>query len=1297
MEDFINDITDFLPKYSNINNYKSDDMDFLNPYENFYESIFEKKEFFDEKLEKTEAYIDALTPLKHQKIIARFLSSHTPYDALLLLHAMGTGKTFAAINAIEQIKKENSTFDGAIICTKGKGLHQNFKTEIVEHTGTVYVPESFNTENERIARTNKLIGKYYTFYTFYDLAKLVTNTKNEELLKQMFSNKIIVIDEAHNIRLKEEKKKKTSGKVIREVIYTYKQFYKLLHLVENCKILLMSGTPIKDTIDEFANILNLIIPEKLKLPTKKQFIKKFFNFDSNIPKVDRTYYFKKNKKDELKKLLKGRVSYLKSISDVKKEFIGTKNVGDLKHFIVHEDLMSQFQSKIAIEVFDKDRKIEDKKKAGLYLPSRQCSLFIFPDKSYGKNGFSTYVKTTKLRKINKKKELVSSGDNYSLSNELREVLDGDTIEAKLKNLERYSSKYAYVIRKLLDAHKNKKSSFIYCEYVKGSGAILLSLILNLFGFSKANGDETEKGLRYAIINNITTSANKIKTLKERFNKPDNMFGEYISVIIGSKVVSEGFSFKNIQEEHILTPHWNYSETDQAIARGYRFGSHNALINAGITPILKVYQYVSIPVQKIDDKKQKIYSKSIDLLMYERSEVKDINIKKIERIIKESAFDCALTYERNFTEGYDYQRECDYTSCYYNCDGINPELYKDEFQDIESEEEIDFEEDDKTEDDTTDEDDDDKTEAYKSTDEEDEEDLSDEEDKDKDERSSKEDVDKEYNDENLQSDSELDSEIENELDNDAIDRKEIKRNDIVMIIDDEYKDVLTYGKFLQMNKDGERYEVRHDDGNLFAYLPIYIVKITEEEYKKNDNRELFNVYYQKLQDYKYQKLMDEMPELEPDTDNEDSGDGDMVLDYSTYQLYYNKNTINILIKDISNLFKNYFKLELSTIINNFLNYQVYEVITSLNIIINENRIIYNKFGFPNYLRQDNNEYFLVDILSVQSNVYSDYYTQNPLIVADKPFSKILNDMYLQNIPIIIKNIFKLETEEDVKKEIFKLPIEIIETILENSIIANVKNIIKNKKQRDIILEIFKNDYIYITEDDTWISWFLYQSKKILRCLKNIEDGWINCGDEYYEKFSDIQQQKQKQRRIENEYGYIGLYNESTGKFCLYQLEDPEEFERIKKGLKEKSIKGSALQKGLVCGTGDKMKKIKMLEFALSIFKLPFIDTKDSPYLKYFNDSTLKKHYTAITNIKDKKVSELLKVLKKDDDLIQLAEENKIKDVDDLTNDEIKYYYYYRYLSASAICQIIRKFLEEKQLIIPSKTCGGSKGSRLTQFI
>ena len=53
--------------------------------------------------------------LKHQILIARFLSPYTPYDRLLLFHDPGTGKTCTAANAYEFFRNEesNEKFIGA--------------------------------------------------------------------------------------------------------------------------------------------------------------------------------------------------------------------------------------------------------------------------------------------------------------------------------------------------------------------------------------------------------------------------------------------------------------------------------------------------------------------------------------------------------------------------------------------------------------------------------------------------------------------------------------------------------------------------------------------------------------------------------------------------------------------------------------------------------------------------------------------------------------------------------------------------------------------------------------------------------------------------------------------------------------------------------------------------------------------------------------------------------------------------------------------------------------------------------
>jgi SNF2 family DNA or RNA helicase len=235
-------IEDFLPKYPNI--IKSIDQ-IQNPYDNdFYESIFKKREFYDERLSKTEDIPNEKgTLMKHQIIIARFLSSHTIYDSLLLVHEMGTGKTCSAIGAIEQIKNEDNNFKGALIFAKGQGLLQNFIRELRDKcTAGQYIPEGYGDEKngltdiETSIRTKKLIQEFYSTGTFETAAKHLNKMKDSDIVEK-FSNHIIVIDEVHNLRIQDV----TDG----DKISMYIEFKRLLHLVKNCKIILLSGTPMK--------------------------------------------------------------------------------------------------------------------------------------------------------------------------------------------------------------------------------------------------------------------------------------------------------------------------------------------------------------------------------------------------------------------------------------------------------------------------------------------------------------------------------------------------------------------------------------------------------------------------------------------------------------------------------------------------------------------------------------------------------------------------------------------------------------------------------------------------------------------------------------------------------------------------------------------------------------------------------------------------------------------------------------------------------------------------------------------
>lgn len=665
-------VENFLFKYPSI--YDSP-YPILNPYadRSFNNIIATKKEFSNLKLSKTEPINKKGTGIqyRHQKIITRFMNSKTPYNELLLFNEMGTGKTCTAVSVIENFRK-NSTDDdmwksinGAVICAKGSALLKNFINELVfSCTDGRYIPENYEnlTQYEKVFRVKKKISDFYETHTFETLARELSKMTDMHIIRR-FSNKIFVVDEVHNLREHGSQEENidfdnsVKGYTIKPSTTTqsglnvYGQFHRMFHLIKESKILLLSGTVMKDDPSEFASVMNLILPLNLQLPSGKNFIKYFFDSPDGPVKLSAS--------------IRGRISYLKAmISSVKKVYVENPYFGrnfeemqimkTLQHFKIYAQRAHPFQNSICLRAY-----AEDIKNVSIFINSRQASLFVFPNGSYGMEGFNTYVVNKNLKNTrfaffdgapaqNKEQK-----QTYHLKKELVTAIDGN-----LDNLYKYSCKYAHTIKTLLENPKSK--SFVYCEFVNGGGCILFSKILQLFGYKEASGDEYTKYPRFALITNQTTTPAKIQKLVERFNDIDNIDGEYISVIIGSKVISEGFTFKNIRQEFIFTPHWNYSETSQVIARGWRTGSHDDLLKRGDIDVqVSIYQYATI-VSKNEA--------SIDLTMYKISENKDIYMKNIERVVKTSAFDCPLTIERNKIEGYDGMRECDYMKCDYVCDG-----------------------------------------------------------------------------------------------------------------------------------------------------------------------------------------------------------------------------------------------------------------------------------------------------------------------------------------------------------------------------------------------------------------------------------------------------------------------------------------------------------------------------------------------------------------------------------------------------------------------------------------------------
>lgn len=654
---------DFFPKYPEVRDNANP---LLNPYTDpFNQSIYNKREFNDLKLPRFEERPEAGELYKHQKIISRFFSSNTPYTGLLLLHEMGTGKTCSMFGATEQIKKEGM-YKRAYILTRNPRLLKNLRAELAYVcTKNIYSPDEPGlTELETQHRIRKLEHVFYSFITFDSMKKeLMDKRMTDARIIEEYSNCVFGIDEVHNLKLYDDGNNKSSD--------DYNQIHRLLHVAKNIKVLLLSGTPMTDHPNEIAQIMNLILPLDEQLPTGKHFTEKF------LYEKDGINYVKDGAKSVLKNAMKGRVSYLKTMmSDVNVGYVGEVYRG-LQLFRVVPGIMSRFQTNVYKDSLAKDlatgaednvqsddeddiettvvEKTKKKKKEGIYSNSRQSTLFVFPDGSYGNAGFNKYV----VRKESKSK--IGKGSKtitYVLSDELKAALQGATPADTINNIRRCSATYADTIESIL---KNRdKLHFVYGKLIEGSGNLLFGCLLSLVGYSRGDTGNNQKKLSYFNVTKSIYSEDQMKKILMYYSSAANKNGALSNVLISSKILSEGFTIKNIQQIHVLTPHWNFSELAQAIARGIRLNAHVDL--AGQNPAIQIYLHVAIP----DDG-----TKSLDLDKYIISERKDVAMKDVERLIKEAAFDCALFRDRNnIANTMENSRECEYQKCAYTCDGIS---------------------------------------------------------------------------------------------------------------------------------------------------------------------------------------------------------------------------------------------------------------------------------------------------------------------------------------------------------------------------------------------------------------------------------------------------------------------------------------------------------------------------------------------------------------------------------------------------------------------------------------------------
>lgn len=654
---------DYLPVYPSIN------------VPDIQRIITRKKEF-----EELAPLVDESLPEKggfynHQKFFVRFMIMA---DRVLNIHEPGTGKSCAFIAAAEHFKG-TSSYQRTYIVEKGPNLIKEMQDQILKCVPGVYDANVTNeigiSDRSRSIRIHKALDQWYEFKTYRTFATELDGMQDEEIIAK-YSQSIIVLDEVHNIVSTASDSKEAND----DNIKTYPQFLRLCHLVRRSKICAITATPILNEISEASRIMNLLLPPDRQMPENignmtLAMMEPFFrgkityvraSTRAATPKymgeiLPATYQIEYPDDSDLNQ----------SINHVPKTRIRNISSG-IKIFATSMgDIQESIYLSIPYTAFDSKR--------------NDAATFVFPfgiDDDFikkDKGGKMKWVTPPQFNSWEHRGKFVTF--HQWLYN------GGDT-----SNLGRLSGK----IKTIIDIEREASGcSFIFSNLKKSSGALTISMIFSLFSFEVFNDlpeqiftsegsrqikENYPKKKRIAFLTGGMPPA-KQDAIKDLFNNPANAKGEYIKVLIGSKISRDGINVYHCKRMHLISPHWNFSGMIQAINRVLRANAHENLrkilqdeaTSKGL--VGKEYEdYTNIEVEiyrhaidyKINDPNPSINDHSnVDLHMYRKAEYKELNSRRVFRAMKICAIDAIINRDRNILpSSRDYTQECDYEPCDY---------------------------------------------------------------------------------------------------------------------------------------------------------------------------------------------------------------------------------------------------------------------------------------------------------------------------------------------------------------------------------------------------------------------------------------------------------------------------------------------------------------------------------------------------------------------------------------------------------------------------------------------------------
>jgi hypothetical protein len=647
-----------------------------------------------------------------QRFVSRVMSPRTPYNSSLFYHGVGVGKTCAAITVCESYLE---AYPGRkVYIVAPPNIQEGFRRTIFDReglrlgkgtahnshrgcTGDIYLALT-NTLTERdpkvieqkVAKAIKTRYEFFGYTSFYNhirrtmskipagIGAVESETLKRTILRNEFSNRVIIIDEAHNLRdvlteadddskddmgpIEDSKGGKKLTPFLQEV----------LEVSEGITLVLMTATPMYNSYAEIVFLLNLLLTND-KFP--RLALEDVFDLKRE------TFNDAKGGRKLLGKIASCYVSFMRGENPL---------TFPLRLEPVDEAKVTEWcglsPKRVALTPAERERVAK--------LPCIAASFSPEVEALYKETAESIIASAEGLG-ITNMDLLIQAGNWIFPSTEgetdiLDRIRQGgfDSVFAKEKrgssvqfrcqedigaewlledNLPSASGKCALLINRL---NNSKGVMFVYSRFV-ASGALSIALALEANGYTPAVGgplladgnqhpdgrqcalcerkerghgkDHAFKPSKYVLLTGSEEISPNNAASINAARAASNKNGEDVKVVIGSQIAGEGLDLRYVREVVVFDSWYHLNKLEQIIGRGIRNCSHAALDEEkrNCTVSLLVNEYASEPDLE-----------TIDMYSYRNALKKAVTVGNVTRVLKEYAMDCTLNKDAIVVEGLD---------------------------------------------------------------------------------------------------------------------------------------------------------------------------------------------------------------------------------------------------------------------------------------------------------------------------------------------------------------------------------------------------------------------------------------------------------------------------------------------------------------------------------------------------------------------------------------------------------------------------------------------------------------------